>query len=738
MLTISITPLQYFIIFTAIPNKRVFVSIMILLNGFTFPLTDPIPIFVIVLFIILLAPILLRKLRIPSIIGLILAGMAIGDHGFNLIAKGSIDLFGKAGLLYIMFLAGLELDMTEFKKNKYKSLVFGFFTFIIPLGLGFLLCHYFLHFNFMASLLVSSMFATHTLVAYPLASRMGITKNEAVTITVGGTIITDTAVLLILAVITGSIQGELNQEFWLKLSFSFLVFALIVLVGFPLVGRWFVKKIKDDQTTHFIFVFAMVFLGALLAELAGVEGIIGAFLAGLALNQLIPHTSPLMNRIEFAGNALFIPFFLISVGMLVDLKVLLKGNQALIIAGTLTAMALSTKWIAAFITQKILGFSAIQRKVMFGLSTSHAAATIAVILIGYNMKIIDENVLNGTIILILVTCMVGSFVTANAGKKLAIVESGKIPDVINLQERILIPVIDPDKTDDLLDFSVMLNTQQQKVPVYMLTVMQDEDRLKEKVALNNKNLEKAIKHGAETDTKVQTITRVDLNMANGIARAVKEMLISDVVIEWSNKSNTAAAFLFNSLFGTTTQNILNSVWETVFICRFGYPLSTTEKIVLVLTKNAEYEIGFHHWVKRVIALSKQAGARILVCCTQATQKAFAKELIKNRGSVEVSYRHFEDVEDFLVLAREIHSNDLIIAVSARKGTISYNSYMENMPAKLLKHFEKNNFILLYPEQRQALYMETGVQPEDLVLTPIQDQIDNINKLSRAVKKIFKK
>lgn len=710
---------------------------MILLNGFTFPLNDPIPIFVIVLFIILLAPILLRKLRIPSIIGLILAGMAIGDHGFNLVAKGSIDLFGKAGLLYIMFLAGLELDMAEFKRNRHKSLIFGFFTFIIPLGLGFLLCYHFLHFNFMASLLVSSMFATHTLVAYPLASRMGIAKNEAVTITVGGTIITDTAVLLILAVITGSIEGELNQQFWLKLGISFTVFALVVLVGFPLIGRWFFKKIKDDQTTHFIFVFAMVFLGALLAESAGVEGIIGAFLAGLALNQLIPHTSPLMNRIEFAGNALFIPFFLISVGMLVDLKVLLKGNEALIIAGTLTAMALSSKWVAAFITQKILRFSAIQRNVMFGLSTSHAAATIAVILIGYNMKIIDEHVLNGTIILILITCMVGSFVTANAGKKLAIVESAKIPDAINIQERILIPVIDSEKTDDLLDFSVMLNTQQQKAPVYMLTVMQDEDRLKEKVALNNKNLEKAIKHGAETNTKVQAITRVDLNMANGIARAVKEMLISDVVIEWSNRSNTAAAFLFNALFGTTTQNILNSVWETVFICRFAYPINTTDKIVLILTRNAEYEIGFHHWVKRVVALSKQAGARIQVYCTDATQKAFAKELTKNRVSAEVAYRHFEDVEDFLVLSRDIHRNDLIIAVSARKGTISYNSYMESMPAKLLKHFEKNNFILLYPEQRQAVYMETGVQPEDLVLTPIQDQIDNINKLSRAVKKIFK-
>src|SRR3989337_198607 len=341
-----------------------------------FPLQDPVPIFTIVLFIILLAPILLRKLRIPSIIGLILAGMAIGDHGFNLIAKGSIDLFGKAGLLYIMFLAGLELDMAEFKKNKYKSLVFGVFTFAIPLGLGFLLCYQWLHFNFMGSLLVSSMFATHTLVAYALASRMGITKNEAVTITVGGTIITDTAVLLILAVITGSVDGELNRAFWFKLSGSFLLFAFGVLFGFPFIGRWFFKKIKDDQTTHFIFVFAMVFLAAWLAELAGIEGIIGAFLAGLALNQLIPHTSALMNRIEFTGNAIFIPFFLISVGMLVDLKVLLKGPDALIIAGALTGMAVVTKWLAAFITQKIFRYSATQRNVIFGLSTSHAAATI--------------------------------------------------------------------------------------------------------------------------------------------------------------------------------------------------------------------------------------------------------------------------------------------------------------------------------------------------------------------------
>lgn len=698
---------------------------------------EPVPIFTIVLFIILLAPILLRKLRIPSIVGLILAGMAIGDHGFNIIAKGSIDLFGNAGLLYIMFLAGLELDMAEFKKNKYKSLVFGFFTFAIPLSLGFLLCHYILQFNQLASLLVSSMFATHTLVAYPLASRMGITKNEAVTVTVGGTIITDTAVLLILAVIAASAQGHLNQEFWIRLSISFLVFALFILFGYPFIGRWFFKKIKDDQTTHFIFVFALVFLAAFLAQLAGVEGIIGAFLAGLALNQLIPHASPLMNRIEFVGNAIFIPFFLISVGMIVDLRVLLKGPDALYIAGALTAMALLTKWLAAFFTQKIFRYTADQRRLIFGLSTSHAAATIAVILIGYNMHIIDENVLNGTVILILVTCMTGSFVTANAGKRIAIQEISKEPEVANQHERILIPVNDLQKTERLIDLSVLIYDGRERNPVYVLNVVQDEDDVKEKVLAANMNMERAIKHAANTETKVQLLTRVDLNMVNGVARAVKELVISDVVIEWDERDSSPTDFIFNRLFGTAANNILDSIWETVYVCKLNHALNTTQKMVLVLTKNAEYEIGFSHWVKKTVKLARQVNSKILVCSTPGTFTAFQQELKNSRVHVESAYRPFEEAEDFLVLSREIKNDDLVVLVSARKGTLSYHSYMDTIPAKLIRHFEYNNFIVIYPEQKQSENMEIGMNSQDITLTPIQEQIDNLNKIGKAVKKIFK-
>lgn len=700
------------------------------------PLKDPIPIFSLVLFIILLAPIILRKFRIPSIIGLILAGMAIGDHGFKIIEKGSIDLFGKAGLLYIMFLAGLELDMAEFRKNRYRSLVFGAFTFFIPLLLGYIVCTYLLHFNFMAALLVSSMFATHTLVAYPLASRLGITKNEAVTVTVGGTIITDTAVLLILAAITGAASGHLDTYFWIRLGVSLVVFAAIILWIFPMIGRWFFKKIKDDKTSHFIFVLALVFLAGFLAELAGVESIIGAFLAGLALNQLIPHTSALMNRIAFVGNALFIPFFLISVGMLVDLRVLLKGPEALIIAASLTAMALLSKWLAAFFTQVSFRYTVPQRNVIFGLSSAHAAATIAVILIGYNMGIINENVLNGTVLLILVTCLVGSFVTENAGRRVAIQEAERKPEPDSEPERILVPVSNSARLEALLDLALMIKDPHADTPVYPLAVVQDDEEAKEKIHLTNKMMEAAIIHAAATESHIKAITRVDLNVADGITRAAKELMISDVILGWTDKTSTTDR-LFGSIFGTTLDNVLRSVWETIYVCDFHHPMNTAKKLVLALPRNTEYEKGFLHYLQKMLMLAKQIGARPQIYCQEKTKAAVEAFIQYAKISMEVTFKPFADLENFQAFSREVSRDDLVAVVSARKGTLSYSPYMDHIPARLSRYFRDNNIILIFPEQTEMEYLEAGVQPEDLTLTPIQEQLANLNKLGKAVKRILK-
>jgi Kef-type K+ transport system membrane component KefB len=390
-----------------------------ILKQFTLPFANPVLVFMLILFIILLSPLIMGKIKVPAIVGFIIAGIVIGPNGVNLLAKNAaVELFSTIGLLYIMFLAGVELDLTEFKKVKHKSFVFGFLTFSIPIVIGFPVCYYLLHYPFLTSFLTASMFATHTLVAYPIVSRYGISKNEAVAVSVGGTILTDTAVLIMLPVILSAKSGGLGVLFWVQLLVSLSLFAFIIFMLIPPLARWFFNKYAREPISHYVFVLFIVFVSAFLSQLAGIEPIIGAFVAGLALNRAVQQSPALLERTAFVGNAIFIPFFLIGVGMLVDLSVLTRGPQAIIVAVVLTVVALVSKWLSACSTQKIFRYTTIQRNLVFGLSSAHAAATLAIILVGFKAGIIDDNILNGTIILILCTCVAASFATERAAKKL--------------------------------------------------------------------------------------------------------------------------------------------------------------------------------------------------------------------------------------------------------------------------------------------------------------------------------
>ncbi|MBU7577243.1 MAG: cation:proton antiporter, partial [Flavihumibacter sp.] len=466
-----------------------------LLAEFHRPLSNPVLIFSLILLIILLSPILLRKLNIPGIIGLIISGVVIGPHGLNILAKNSaIDLFSTIGLLYIMFIAGLELDLNEFKKHKNRSFIFGALTFFIPLSIGYPVCLYILGYDTNASFLTASMFATHTLVAYPIVTRFGISKQSAVAIAVGGTILTDTAVLIILAVIMGANKGSLNQEFWIRLGTSLAIFSAIMFFLIPRIARWFFRKLESEKTSHYIFVLSVVFFAAFLAEVAGVEPIIGAFVAGLALNKLIPHSSALMNRIEFIGNAIFIPFFLISVGMLVDVRVVFNGYTALFVAAVLTITALFGKWLAAYISQLLFKYKTAERQLIFGLSSAHAAATLAIILVGFREGILDENILNGTIILILITCLVASFATENAAKKLvmdedAVMETDK--DSLIDTEHILLPIEEPEKIESMLELAILFKDKKSPHPITVLSVVPNNEEAENNLASARKKLEKS-------------------------------------------------------------------------------------------------------------------------------------------------------------------------------------------------------------------------------------------------------
>lgn len=703
-------------------------------HEFELPLTNPVLVFSLILLIILLAPILLRKLRIPGIIGLIISGVIIGPFGLNFLEKNSaVDLFSTIGLLYIMFIAGLDLDMHEFKSNRNKSIMFGFFTFILPLSIGFPVCHYILEYDFNASFLIASMFSTHTLVAYPIVSRLGVSKNEAVAITVGGTILTDTAVLIALAVIMGNSRGTLNPEFWIRLGISLVIFSAIMFYLIPKVTRWFFQKLESEKHAHYIFVLAVVFFSAFLAEISGLEPIIGAFVAGLALNQLIPQTSALMNRIEFIGNSLFIPFFLISVGMLVDITVILNGPMAIIIAVVLTVGAILGKWFAAFFTQLVFKYSSAQRQLIFGLSSSHAAATLAVILVGYKAGILDENILNGTIILILITCVVASLATENAAKKILVTDKSLVLSNTEkdrfYSEHILLPIANLMNIEKLLEFTLLIKDKKSVNPVTVLSVVPNNAEAEMNIISARKKLEEYKKQGAASEIKINTIATIDLNATTGIARISKEIMADIIVLGWPNKAG-----ILEKLIGEKIYSIINNVDKNLFICHQEKLLMTQKRIIVLAPPSAEKEIGFETWLNKILKLSQELSIPVIFYGLRGTYDAVKSKMEQNKWKGAVSFRAFSDWDDLLILTDFVNADDLLILISARKNAVSYQKYLDHIPSKLEKHFHNNNKIVVYPQQNSQIIEKS----DEITSFPIYKETEHIELIKRRFNKVFNK
>jgi Kef-type K+ transport system membrane component KefB len=676
----------------------------LLLNAldFSLPLKNPVIIFSLVLFIILFAPILLQRIRVPHIIGLILAGTLVGPYGLNLLQRdSSIVLFGTVGLLYIMFLAGLEIDLSEFRKNSGKILVFGFVTFVLPLSCGVAASYYILGYSIMSSVLLASMFSTHTLVSYPIASRYGISRNRAVTLTIGGTMITDILALLILAAISGMTKGTADAAFWVRLGGSSLVFVGLVFFGFPPLIRWFFKRFTDS-VSQYIFVLAMVFLAAFLAEAAGIEAIIGAFFAGLVLNQFVPHSSPLMNRIDFVGNALFIPFFLIGVGMLVDVSVLVKGYGALKVAGVIVVIAITTKYIAAKFTQKVFRLTSTEGDLIFGLSSSHAAATLAIILVGYNIivgetpngdpiRLLDEDVLNGTILLILVSCAISSFQVERAARTLALQEESSTPGAEDNGEKILITLAYPETVVDLVDFGLLLRPRKSTVPVYALHIVSDDEAGVQEAA-GKKMMDQAQMHAAATENTLQPLLRHDASRGNGIIYSIKEQKITSTLLGLHHDADQ------QNLLGPVAEKVLENTIEELFVYQPRQPLNTLARIVAVVPPLAEQETGFAHWLGTLRTVAKEAGLPLVLHATPATLQALRAANAADPALSNVQYQLFDNWDDFLIFSKQVQANDLFLIVSSRPGHVSYLRQLARLPYYLDRYFRENSFLLLFPQQ----------------------------------------
>ena len=669
-----------------------------LLNAGYFPITDPTWIFFLVLVIILLAPIILERLHVPHIIGMILAGALIGEHGFHILERdSSFELFGEVGLFYIMFLAGLEMNMEDFKSIRVKATVLGVLAFLFPLCIGVWANLTLLEYGLMSGILLACLYASHTLVTYPIAIRYGLSKQRAVGIAVGGTAITDTLTLLVLAITAGSFRENTPNLFWVWLILKFIVAAIVITFLFPRVARWFFRR-YSDPVLQYIFVLSMVFLGAGVMAFIGMEGILGAFLVGLLLNRLIPHVSPLMNHLEFVGNALFIPYFLIGIGMLINVTSLFNHLYALKVAGIMVAVSLVGKWLAAWATQKIFRMRK-ERRLMYGLSNARAAATLAAVTVGYNIilpdgsRLLNEDVFNGAILLIIVSCTVSAFITENAARCLVTEEhEGQVTDEKEKRdERILISIYNPETIQGLMDIALMIRNPKQNKGLVALSVVNDSTASEAKELKARKDLEQTSRIASAAGTDIQTVLRYDINVAQGIIHAAKEHAITDLVIGLHRKTN-----IMDSFFGNLTESLLKGTHREVMIMKLLMPANTLRRIVVAVPMQAEYEVGFPKWVGQVCRLSKTLGCRVHFFATPQTL-GFLRHLVEQQNA-NAEYTELDDWEDLLLLTGQVNYDHLFVVVSARKGSISYQPSFEKLPLQISRYFANNSLMVIYPDQ----------------------------------------
>ena len=665
-----------------------------------FPITSPTMIFFVVLCIILFAPIIMGKLRVPHIVGMVLAGVAVGPHGLNILAKDdSFDLFGHVGLYYIMFLAGLEMNMANFMKNRVRTFTHGIMAFVIPMAMGFIINRAVLEYNVMTSILLASMYASHTILTYPIVMRYGLTRQRSVTIAVGATAVTDTLTLLVLAIVGGLFKGQITGGFWLMLFLKIAAVFFVIFFFFPRVARYFFHR-YEDNVAQFIFVLAMTFLGAWLMELIGMEGLLGAFLTGLVLNRYVPNVSPLMTHLEFVGNAIFIPYFLIGVGMLVNVRLLFGGWDTLQVAAVMILVALTSKWVASLFTQKIFGMRGVERELIYGLSNAQAGATLAAVMVGYNLimpdggRLLNDDVLNGTVILILVTCVFSSFMTERASKQIALENQASAPEEESSDdEKIMINIKHAETAETLVGLAILMRNRLLNRGMVALNVVYDDSNRLKYQEKGRRLLEHVTKVANYANVGVQTQVRIATNIINGIKHAFKEFNASEMIIGMHNNDDSAKKF-----WGEFIPGLFNGLNRQITIVRCLRPLNTLRRIQVAVPSRAEFEPGFYRWLERLARMAENLDCRIQFHAKRETLSLINQYVQNRHPNVRAEYTFMAHWIDIAKLGDGVADDHLFVVITARKGTISYKSALDRLPEELTKYFSGKSLMIIFPDQ----------------------------------------
>ena len=683
-----------------------------------FPVTDPTLVFFVVLCIILFAPIIMGKLRIPHIIGMVLAGVLVGQYGLNILVRDdSFELFGKVGMYYIMFLAGLEMDMEGLKKDSSQFFIFGILTALIPMAITYPVATICLNYSPAASLLLSCIMASNTLIAYPIAVRYGLQRHRSVALSVGSTMLALFIALMVLASVTASFDADTHWWFWPMFFFKVAAFCAGMILIIPRITRKFLRR-YSDAVMQFIFIMAELFLSAALSEAVGLEGIFGAFLAGLILNRYIPRLSSLMNRIEFTGNAIFIPYFLIGVGMLINLRLLFHGGAIVWIAAAMVAVGMIGKALAAYAA--CIGFKMplSSGHMMFGLTSAHAAGGIAMVMVGMRLEVspghpmVDDDMLNGVIIMILFTCIISTLVTERSARQLVIADKAQdIKQTETDDEKILLPVKYPDVAKGLVSMAIMMRNAKLNRGLVALNVVYDDKHRSANQKEGRALLDNLVKVASASDVKMQTQVRVAANIANGIKYAFKEFDASEIIMGMHIHKDISPKF-----WGEFAQSLYNGLNRQIIFVRLKQPLNTLRSIQVAVPSRAEFEPGFYRWVERLGRLAGNLECRMVFHGRNEQMELIRNYLRHKHPSVRADYQLMMHWNELPRLAATINDDHLFVVVTSRKGGLSYKTALERLPDEIEKHFSGRSLMLIYPDQygeREAMTFAESQHQEEL-------------------------
>lgn len=665
-----------------------------------FPITDPTLIFFVVLLVILLSPIIMGRLRIPHIIGMVLAGVLVGEYGLDILKRdASFELFGSVGLYYIMFLAGLEMDMEGLKKNKGRVSIFGLLTFIIPFFLTYLMGIYLLGYSEMSSLLLGCIMSSNTLVAYPIVGRYGLTQHQSSTLSVGATMISLLLALIGMATIVNSYNGGSGGAFWIWFILKFALYISGLIWGIPRMARWFLRRYSDN-VMQFIFVLAVMFLSAALSNAIGLEGIFGAFFSGLILNRFIPRFSPLMNHIEFTGNALFIPYFLIGVGMLINVRLLFTGPHIIWVVLCFVVFGTVGKGLAAYLSGLLFRLPKVVCNMLFGLTSAHAAGAIAMVMVGRKLEIapgqflFNDEVLNGIVMMILFTCVFSTMMTEKAAQRIRLMKKEE-PEMVRTDndERILIPVKYPDYADNLLSLAMMMRNPKHRRGLVALNVVYDDVNAAKNQEEGRQLLDHLRREASAVNVPLETQVRIAANIANGIKHAFKEFQASEIVMGLHARQEITKGF-----WGQFTQSLYNGLSRQIVISHIMQPLNTIRRIQVAVPSRAEFEPGFYRWLERLSRIAANTECRIVFHGRQDTLQLISGYVRNRHPSVRGEYVQMEHWKELPRLAAEVKEDHLFVIVTARKGTISYKTAMERLPEEINRFFKGKTIMIIFPDQ----------------------------------------